>query len=53
MVHRNAADIRGFPAQRDHVGQNDYDGLTTPKEDVYPVVDQQVAQKLGVDLPIA
>jgi hypothetical protein len=44
-------DISDFVAvQRMHVGRGDYEPLVTPKEDVYPVVDAEVARKLGVDI---
>jgi hypothetical protein len=43
-------DVTSFVAeQRDHVRRGDLDALLLPREEVYPVPDEVVARKLGVD----
>ena len=43
-------DISGFVAeQRAHAESNDSTNLVTPREEVYPVVNQEIAARLGVE----
>jgi hypothetical protein len=43
-------DISGFVAeQREHAQTNGYAKLVTPREEVYPITDPEIAQHIGID----
>ena len=41
-------DISDFVAEQRSIARAPYEGLVTPREDIYPVADPEVAGRLGV-----